>query len=327
MDSGPRDARPVALIAFGGNALVPRDSVGAQEDQIQEAEALARVAADLASDYRLLLVHGNGPQVGHLLVQVEAGRGQVPPWTLDACGAATQGLIGYFLETALRARLAAVGLPDEVSVLLTLVEVAPDDPDLVEPTKPIGPFYPTHVARDLQQRVGWKMIQQDRGWRRVVPSPSPVRVHGVAAIRSLLELGHVVVAAGGGGIPVMRRPDGAMVGVEVVIDKDRTSALLTRDVAADLFVIVTNVDRVERDYGTDRAAPIDRLTPAEARRMLGEGQFPPGSMGPKIEAALEVVEATGRPALICSVRNLSAALRGRGGTWLVAPAAGPRSQE
>jgi carbamate kinase len=325
MNAGEKKPRPIALIAFGGNALVPRGSDGNQDDQLQEATALAEVAAELARDHRLLLIHGNGPQVGHLLVQVEAGRSQVPPWTLDTCGAASQGVIGYFLEAALRARLSTLGLEDNVSVLLTLVEVAADDPALDEPTKPIGPFYPGHMARDLQKYAGWKMVQQEQGWRRVVPSPSPRRVYGVAGIRALLAAGHVVIAGGGGGVPVVRGADGSLIGVEAVIDKDRTAALLVQEVGADLFVILTNVDRVERDYGTDRAAPIDRMTPGEARRLMSEGQFPPGSMGPKIEAALSVVESTGRPALICSVKVLAAALRGMGGTWLVADSAGRRA--
>lgn len=309
--------RPVALIAFGGNALVPRGSDGNQADQLREAVGFAEVVSDLEQDHRLLLVHGNGPQVGHLLIQVEAGRGQVPPWTLDACGASSQGLIGYFLEQAIRSRLGQDGRSDRVAVLLTMAEVDPDDPAFLKPTKPIGPFYPPHIAKELMERDGWKMVLQDQGWRRVVASPVPRHIHGVEAIRALLDAGHVVIAAGGGGIPVTRDPQKRLIGVEAVIDKDRSSALLGREVGADLFVILTNVDRVEKDYGTDRAAPIDRMTPKEARQLMAEGQFPPGSMGPKIEAALDMVETAGRPALICSVRVLADALRGRGGTWLV----------
>ncbi|MBP7147019.1 MAG: carbamate kinase [Acidobacteria bacterium] len=307
---------PLALIAFGGNALVPRGGEGTQEEQEAEAASFAHVITDLARDHRVLLVHGNGPQVGQLLIQVEAGRRQVPPWSLAACGAATQGIIGFVLEAALRARLEADGLPPRVAVVVTLAEVDPQDPAFDSPTKPIGPYYPLFVARDLMDSRGWQMVRQDQGWRRVVPSPNPVRVHGVDTIRELLDDGFIVIAGGGGGIPVVRQ-DGALVGVDAVIDKDRTAALLSRDVEADLFTILTNVDRVERDYDTDRAAPIDRMTPAEARALLNEGQFPPGSMGPKIEAALEVVEMTGRKALITSVRALADALRGRGGTWLV----------
>lgn len=312
----PDKTLPIALIAFGGNALTPRGSDGNQADQFREAAAFAEVVADLSRDHRLLLVHGNGPQVGHLLIQVEAGRGQVPPWSLDVCGAGTQGMIGYFLETAIRTRFVAKDLPNKVSVLLTLTEVDPQDPAFQKPTKPIGPYYPAHIAKDLQ-RGGWKMVLQDQGWRRVVPSPEPLKVHGIEAIHELLLSGHVVIAGGGGGIPVMRQPDGTLAGVEAVIDKDRTSAILAREVGAEVFVILTNVDRVEKDYGTDRAAPIDRMTPREARQLMAEGQFPPGSMGPKVEAALDVVEKSGRSALICSVRVLADALRGRGGTWLV----------
>lgn len=316
----PEDAvrRPVALVAFGGNALVPRGAEGTQEEQEAEALAFAEVVADLSRDHRLLLVHGNGPQVGNLLIQVEAARRQIPPWTLAACGAGSQGIIGYMLETAIRTRMGALGLPEHVAVLMTLTQVDPADPAFGKPTKPIGPYYPSFVAKDLMEQRGWKMVLQDQGWRRVVPSPHPIAVHGTETMRALLEQGFVVIAGGGGGIPVIKNAAGTLEGVDAVIDKDRTSALLAREVKADLFVILTNVDRVEKDYGTDRAAPIDRMTPREARALLAEGQFPPGSMGPKVEAALEVVESTGQKALITSVRMLAAALRGRGGTWLVA---------
>lgn len=309
---------PVALVAFGGNALVPRGAEGTQEEQENEAMAFAEVVADLSRDHHLLLVHGNGPQVGNLLIQVEAARRQIPPWTLAACGAGSQGIIGYMLETSIRTRLLARGLPDRVAVLMTLAEVDPHDPAFGKPSKPIGPFYPSFVAKDLMEQRGWKMVLQDQGWRRVVPSPLPIRVHGTETMRTLLDQGFTVIAGGGGGIPVVRTDSGILEGVDAVIDKDRTSALLAREIRADLFVILTNVDRVEKDYGTDRAAPIDRMTPREARSLLAEGQFPAGSMGPKIEAALEVVEKTGQKALITSVRMLAEALRGRGGTWLVA---------
>jgi carbamate kinase len=316
----PASSRPVALIAFGGNALAPEGGEGTQEEQQAEARALAEVLADLERQYRLLLVHGNGPQVGQVLIQVEAGRRQVPPWSLDACGASSQGIIGYLLEEALRSRAGASGSGCRVATLLTMVEVDADDPAFGKPTKPIGPFYPTFVARDMMSQRGWTMHQQGKqGWRRVVPSPMPIRVHGVDTIRTLLSEGYLVIAGGGGGIPVVTKQDGALHGVEAVIDKDRTAALLAREVRADLFVVLTNVDRVERDHGTDRAAPVDRLTPGEARGMLEEGQFPAGSMGPKIEAALDVVEHTGQSALITSVRCLRKALEeGIGGTRIVA---------
>ncbi len=309
---------PIALLAFGGNALVPDGGEGTQEEQAAEATRLAEVLVDLVRDHRLLLVHGNGPQAGQLLIQVEAARRQVPAWTLDACVAGTQGIIGYLLEAAVRGRLAAEGIDREVAVLVTLVEVDPEDPAFGIPTKPIGPFYPKFVADELMESRGWLMVPQgDKGWRRVVPSPQPIRVHGIPVVRQLLDTGRIVIAGGGGGVPVVRRKDGTFVGVEAVIDKDRTSAILAKELGVDMFVILTNVDRVEKDYGTDRAAPIDRLDPAEARALLAEGQFPPGSMGPKVEAALDVVEATGKAALITSVRALADALRGRGGTWIV----------
>lgn len=316
----PESPRPVALIAFGGNALAPDGGEGTQDEQLAEARALAEELSELERQYRLLLVHGNGPQVGQVLIQVEAGRRQVPPWTLDACGASTQGIIGYLLEQALRSQSVTTDTPARVATLMTMVEVDRDDPAFGRPTKPIGPFYPGFVARDMMSQRGWTMVDLGKqGWRRVVPSPHPIRIHGVDTIRALLDAGHLVIAAGGGGVPVVAQRDGRLAGVEAVIDKDRTAALLAREVRADLFVVLTNVDRVERDYGTDRAAPIDRMSPSEARNMLEEGQFPPGSMGPKIEAALDVVEHTGQSALITSVRSLRRALKeGIGGTRIIA---------
>ncbi len=320
-----RGTRPVALIAFGGNALIPEDSEGTQANQLEEAGRLAVVVGDLLEDHRLLLVHGNGPQVGHLLIQVDAARGQVPPWSLDASVGATQGIIGYLLEIAIRERLERLECPDQVSTLMTLVEVDAGDPAFERPTKPIGPFYPTFRAEELQQQRGWEMVRQDvRGWRQVVPSPRPQHIHGSEAIRSLLDQGHVVIAGGGGGIPVVRDATGSLCGVDAVIDKDHTAAMLGDVVGADLLVILTGVDQVQRDFGTDRAVGIDRLTPAEARKLLDEGHFPPGSMGPKIESAMAVVERSGRPVVITSVKCLPEALRGRGGTWIVAA---PRDEE
>lgn len=309
--------RPIALIAFGGNALVPLDSEGTEEEQRAEAAKVATVLADLARDHRLLLVHGNGPQVGQLLIQSEAARRQVPPWGLAACGAASQGVLGFLLETAIRGQLESAGLDSKVASLVTLTEVDPDDPAFANPTKPIGPYYPQFVADDLAQRRGFRMVRQERGWRRVVPSPVPRRVYGVRTVAALLEAGAVVIAGGGGGIPVIRREDGSFEGVDAVIDKDLTAALLFREVEADLFVILTNVARVEKDYGTDRAMPLDLMTPGEARVLMAEGHFPPGSMGPKIEAAVRVVESSGKRVLITSAPALAEALRGRGGTWLV----------
>jgi carbamate kinase len=319
----PADARPVALIAFGGNALVPRGSEGTEGEQRAEAEKVAAILADLARDHRLLLVHGNGPQVGQLLIQSESARRQVPPWGLAACGAGSQGVIGFLLEAALRGQLEAAGLDPKVASLVTLTEVDAADPAFQNPTKPIGPYYPQFVADDLAGRRGWKFVRQDQGWRRVVPSPAPVRIYGVRTVGALLEAGAVVIAGGGGGIPVVRRPDGTLEGVDAVIDKDLTAAMLFREVGADLFVILTNVARVEKDYGTDRAMPIDRMTPREARALMAEGHFPPGSMGPKIEAAVRVVEASGRQVLITSADALAGALRGQGGTRIVPESAPP----
>jgi carbamate kinase len=312
-------SRPgLSLVAFGGNALVPRGREATQGEQLARSVEMAEALLPLLGERGLLLVHGNGPQVGDILIRVEEAVTKVPPQSLDVGVAQSQGGIGYFLELALRNALWRTGMEREVNTVLTEVVVSADDPALEGPTKPVGPFYTAWRAEYLMRTKGWPMIEQDpRGWRRVVASPRPRDLLGLEGIRRLLEGGGIVIAGGGGGVPVLRRPDGSLAGVEAVIDKDHTAALLAREFDPELFVILTDVDRVERDFGTERARPLDRLRPEEARVLLAEGQFPPGSMGPKIEACLEVVEATGREALITSVRALPEALAGKTGTWIV----------
>jgi carbamate kinase len=312
-------SRPgLSLVAFGGNALVPRGREATQGEQLARAGEVAEALLPLLGERGLLLVHGNGPQVGDILIRVEEAVTKVPPQSLDVGVAQSQGSIGYFLELALRNALWRTGIEREVSTVLTEVLVSPDDPALEGPTKPVGPFYTAWRAEYLMRTKSWPMVEQDqRGWRRVVPSPRPRDVFGLKALSRLLEAGGIVIAGGGGGVPVLRRPDGTLTGVEAVIDKDYTAALLARELDADLFVVLTDVDRVELDFGTERARPLDRLDPGEARTLLAEGQFPPGSMGPKIQACLDVVESTGREALITSTAVLQEALAGRAGTRLV----------
>jgi carbamate kinase len=307
--------RSLAVIAFGGNALLEPEDHGTIAEQRAHAEEAAQWLVELTRrDHDVVVVHGNGPQVGQVLIQMEEGATKVPPGTLDIAVAETQGSVGFLLETALRNRFAAEGIGREVVTMLSIVVVDRDDPGFVQPTKPVGPFYPRFRAAALERDHGWSMAEDaGRGWRKVVASPRPLEVLGVPALRQLLACGHVVIAGGGGGIPVVRE-GAALVGVEAVIDKDRTAALLARELAADLLVILTGVAQVVKNFGRKNAQPIAELNIRQARQLLGMKHFPAGSMGPKIEAAIDFVEATGREAVITDIEHLAEALAGRHGT-------------
>ena len=299
--------RKIALLAVGGNALLREGEWGHQEDQLanarETAEMLARVVAE---GYALCVVHGNGPQVGNLLIQQEAASAQIPPYTLDICGAMTQGSMGYMLERMLINRLRFMGLAAPVTSLLTEVVVDKEDPGFQNPAKPVGPFYEETRARELMRTKKWKMKEDaGRGWRKVVPSPRPLEIVQLEAIKLLLASGSSVIAGGGGGIPVIRDASGFLVGVEAVIDKDRLSALLAAELKADLFIILTGVAKVALDFGKPTQRWVDRLGAAEARKHLAEGQFPPGSMGPKIESALAYLDAGGQEVLITTAEALA----------------------
>ena len=311
-------SRPVTVVAFGGNALLPKGSRGTPQEQIDNARrACAPLAQRLARGDRLLLVFGNGPQVGHELLRSHAARGEIPPSPLDVCVASTQGTMGYFLELALRAELRRAGHEAPVTSVLTLVRVAPDDPAFATPDKPVGPFYDASEAERLHGELGW-VITEDagRGYRHRVASPKPLELVDAQAVHDLLAAGHVVLAGGGGGIPVVRGPDGELSGVEAVIDKDRTAALLGLAVGAAELIDLTGVDCVYRGFARSDRTPLPRLTAAEAAALHREGEFPPGSMGPKIEAALDFLAGGGESVLITSMPALGAALRGEAGTRL-----------
>jgi carbamate kinase len=299
--------RNIALLAIGGNALLKEKERGLQEEQLENAretaEMLARVVAE---GYALCVVHGNGPQVGNLLIQQEAGSGQIPPYSLDICGAMTQGSMGYMLERMLINRLRFLGIDAPVTSVLTEVVVDKEDGGFQDPTKPVGPFYPEFRALELMRSKRWKMKEDSgRGWRKVVPSPNPIEIVQLEAIKTLLHSGSCVIAGGGGGIPVIRDASGFLVGVEAVIDKDRLSSLLATQLQADLFIILTGVAKVALDFGRPAQRWVDRLTASEARRHLAEGQFPPGSMGPKIESALAFLDGGGHEVLITTAEALA----------------------
>ncbi|MFB0518749.1 MAG: carbamate kinase [Acidobacteriota bacterium] len=306
----------VALVAFGGNAILKANEQGLQEEQLRNAEdACRRLIEVIRQGYEMVIVHGNGPQVGNIWIQMHEAATKIPPFTLDVCGAMSEGSMGYMLQRSLLNQLHLRGIKKGVVTLITQVVVDPHDPLFHEPTKPIGPFYPLYLAEWFRREKGWHMIEDSgRGWRKVVPSPRPIQVVEEAVIRRLLEIGSVVIAAGGGGIPVYLTKDEHLKGIEAVIDKDRTSSLLAQSIKAELFIILTQVPQVYLHYGTPQQEPLRELSVEQAQEYLRQGEFPPGSMGPKIESAIEFIEAQGGEVLITSVEELRDALRGEGGT-------------
>jgi len=309
----------IAVVAFGGNAMTRSGEDGHQEEQfLHAAEACELMIKFIKRGYELLVVHGNGPQVGNLLIQMEEAALKVPPFTLDACVAMTQGSMGYMLENSLVNALARHGIEKDVVTISSEVLVDRNDPMMKQPTKPIGPFFSHYRAKQLMAEHDWQMIEDSgRGWRKVVFSPKPIKILAVGSIRRMVEDGAVVIAGGGGGIPVYEATNGQFVGVEAVIDKDHTASLLARSVKADLFVILTEVDIVYYNYGTPNPEPLSKITIAQAKQHLKEGQFPPGSMGPKIVASIDFVEGGGKEVLITSAEMLEEALDRKTGTRIV----------
>jgi carbamate kinase len=316
----------VAVVAFGGKALLPTDTDGTQEEQ----QALARDAAVWLADvvakgYELAVVHGSGPQVGNALTRAEQAALQVPPMTLDLAVAETQGSLGYLLQAALRNELARRGTAREVVTLLSEIEVDPDDAAFRHPATPVGPYVSRLRGRTLAEERGWTMKEEaGRGLRKVVPCPRPKRVVNVDTVRRLVCCGTVTIAAGGGGIPVVRRGDGDLVGVEALLDPDATASLLAAELKADLLLLVTGAPRLVEGFGTRRAREIPELRVSEAKRMLRDGEFPAGTMGPKVEAAIRFVEATGGTSVITDPASVKDALEREGGTILLPDAAPPR---
>jgi len=307
------------VVALGGNALLP-PSEGADLTRMQRrVQETAKALAELADgDVRLVVTHGNGPQVGHLLAQTEEARGRAPAPSLDVLVAETQAQIGYLLQQSLGNEFARRGLATHVTTIVTQVVVDRADPAFHKPTKPIGPLISTETEAMLKRARGWQLAPDPRGgWRRVVPSPRPREIVEVPAIQALLEAGHVVIAAGGGGIPVVRDGD-TLSGIEAVIDKDLASALLAQELRAERLVLATDVDRVAFDFQKPTQRFLDRMTVAEARQYLSDGQFPAGSMGPKVEAAAEFIESGGREALIANLEKIREALAGTEGTRITA---------
>jgi carbamate kinase len=301
------------VIAVGGNALLRESQRGTWAEQLSSARDVARAVVALHEDgHEVILTHGNGPQVGTLMLQHAMGEPQVPALPLHALGAMTQGELGYLLQTG----IAEVDPRVPTATVLTRVLVDERDPAFNHPTKPVGPFYSEEEAFRLSRERGWRVgPDAGRGWRCLVASPRPVEILELEQIRALAERGAVVIAGGGGGIPVVRR-DGVLAGVAAVIDKDRCSAALGVALGAELLVLLTAVPCVVQDFGTRWERPLHRLSVAQARALREAGEFPPGSMGPKIESAESFVEAGGRAAIITEAACLQAAVRGEDGTWI-----------
>ncbi len=302
------------VVAVGGNALIRAGQAGTWPEQLANVrEIVAAVLALRGLGHEVVLTHGNGPHVGALLLQNKLGEAEAEPLPLDALIAMTQGWIGYLLESS----FAELDPSVPTAVLLTRVLVDLEDAAFGAPDKPVGPFYSEAEARRRADVLGWDVAPDaGRGWRRVVPSPHPLEVLGEQHVRALLEQGSVVIACGGGGIPVAEQ-DNEVVGVAGVIDKDRCSARLAADIGADVLVLLTGVPRVALDYGTRWERELSSLTVADAVRGLREGDFPAGSMGPKIESAERFVTESGGRALVTSADHLVAALTGSDGTWIV----------
>lgn len=318
--AGPDPGRSV-LIAVGGNALIEEGQEGSIAEQAENARRTAEQIAAVAADgWRVVVTHGNGPQVGFILLRSEmvSRDAHVPSLSLEMSVADSQGGIGHLLGTALLNALAGRGAVDRVAYVLTHTVVDPADPAFARPTKPIGRAYTREEADRRRRDQGWTMVADaGRGYRRVVPSPRPRRIVEAEQVGCLLDAGYVVIAAGGGGIPVTESAPGVYEGVDAVVDKDFASAELALALGIPRLVVSTGVPQVALDFGTPRQRFIDRLTVEEARRHLDDGQFPPGSMGPKVQAAVEFLERGGGEALITAPAALSDAFGGRTGTRIV----------
>jgi carbamate kinase len=302
------------LVALGGNALLRRGEELTAENQRKNIRRAAEALAPLGQEHQLVITHGNGPQVGLLALQ-SAAYDDVGPYSLDVLGAQTEGWIGYVIEQELGN---IVPFEQPLATILSMVEVDPDDPAFQHPTKPIGPVYKEEEARRLEKEMGWTLAPDGEGFRRVVPSPVPKRIFQIRPIKWLLDKGCIVICAGGGGIPTAYRPGRKLYGIDAVVDKDRASALLAQELTVDLFIMATDADAVYLDWGKPTQRAIRRASP----RALAALPFATGSMGPKVEAAVEFAERTGKTAAIGALTDLTRIARGEAGTIVTVEAGG-----
>jgi len=309
------------VVALGGNAILQRGQKGTAEEQMANVMVTARQIVEMIEKgYEVVVSHGNGPQVGAILIQNELGSKQVPPMPMDVCGAESQGLIGYMLAQAIDNMLTLRNIEGRRPVCcVTRVEVDPNDEAFKNPTKPVGPFYSEEVARQrMEEKQETWINDAGRGWRRVVPSPNPIHIVEADPIRDLVDRGYTVIASGGGGIPVVKDADGLYKGVEAVIDKDLASERLAQEVNADIFMILTDVPKVALNYGKPDETWLGHVSAEELAKYQEEGHFKAGSMGPKVAAALRFVKNGGKKAIIASLNEALQALEGEAGTQITA---------
>ncbi|MEK7809211.1 MAG: carbamate kinase [Chloroflexota bacterium] len=309
----------IAVVAVGGNSLIIDEKHRTVQDQyIAACESMRHIANMIQNGWDVIVTHGNGPQVGFILRRSELSRHELHEVPLDACGADTQGAIGYMFQKALHNEFRKRGIKKEVATVVTQTLVDKNDPAFQSPSKPIGSFMDEATAQTQRAKDGWHVVEDSgRGWRRVVASPLPKQIIERATIESLIKVGTTVIAVGGGGIPVVENEQGELVGVEAVIDKDYASALLANSIQAGLFVISTAVEKVALNYNKPDQKWLERITLAEARHYMAEGHFAKGSMGPKVQAIIWFLERGGSQALITNPENIARALAGETGTWIV----------
>ena len=309
----------VAVVAVGGNSLIKDKGHQSIPDQYAAAaESMGHIAGMIQAGWDVVITHGNGPQVGFILRRSELSRHELHEVPLDYCGADSQGAIGYMFQQALYNEFRHRGIQKQAATVVTQVLVSTQDPAFKHPTKPIGSFMDEPTASQRAACEGWSVVEDaGRGWRRVVASPLPVRIVQREIIEAMIAAGFIVIAVGGGGIPVVEDPGGNLVGVEAVIDKDFASALLASSIAADLFLISTAVPQIALNYGKPDQQWLDKFSLAEANQYLRQGHFAKGSMGPKVQAIINYLEAGGKQALVTNPENIGRALAGETGTWVV----------
>jgi carbamate kinase len=310
-----------AVLALGGNAILKAGQKGTVEEQIKNTyDSMHGIVKLIREGYHLAITHGNGPQVGNMLIQQQAGiEMNVAPLPLMFLNAATEGTMGYMIEECLENGLTEEKIDKQVLTVVTRVQVDKNDPDFRNPSKPVGPFYDQEKAEQLTKEYGWNIVEDaGRGYRQVVPSPIPVDIPLASTIKELVEEGVIVIACGGGGIPFIKDEAGTLEGIDAVIDKDFASALLAEKIEADLLVILTGVDKVSVNFGKPDQKELNVLTVEEAEQYLQAGEFPPGSMGPKIRAAVKFIRGGGKEVVITSVERVVDALHGETGTVIKA---------
>lgn len=317
-----KNKKKLVVIALGGNAIKQAHEKGTAEEQFKNVEITCDQLVKMnALGYKLIITHGNGPQAGNLLIQQEEGKELVPAMPLDIVGAMTQGQIGYMFQNTLQNYFMQKGKDIPIATAVTQVLVKEDDPDFKDPSKPVGPFYTKEEALKLKQEKGYIVKEvkptADKSWRRVVPSPEPYRIVESNCIQALVDARAIVIASGGGGIPVMKNSDGTLQGLEAVIDKDKAGNVLAQSVDADIYLILTDVENAKINFGKPDEKALGKITVAMAEKYLEEGHFLAGSMGPKVTAAIRFVKAGGEKSIITSLSNAVDALAGKSGTIIV----------